>query len=117
MLQLRPDAHWQVPVFLTQGTDGTGVEDLAAAVDAHEEARRGRPEVDDGEGRTQEWYEILRDELSLRLERALDDDALATTAAQLRAGETDPYSAALATLADPRALARLLGATGEGDEE
>ncbi|MDG2304715.1 MAG: methylmalonyl Co-A mutase-associated GTPase MeaB [Candidatus Binatia bacterium] len=116
MLQLRPDANWQVPVLLTQGTDGTGVDELAAAIDAHEEARAKQPHVDDAEGRLQEWFEILRDELSLRLERALDSEALAATAQRLKAGDTDPYSAALETLADPSALARVLGVSDEEDE-
>ncbi len=115
MLQLRPDADWQVPVLLTQATDGSGVTELLDAVCAHEELREKQPVPDEGEARLQEWYEILRDELSLRLDRALDGETLAPTAEQLRRGETDPYSAALETLANPAALVRMLGAPGEDD--
>lgn len=116
MLQLRPDANWQVPVLLTQGTDGTGVEELVAAIEAHEGARAKQPEVEGAEARLQEWYEILRDELSLRLDRALDGNGLAPIAERLRSGETDPYSAALEALADPAALATVLRDSRDGDD-
>jgi hypothetical protein len=55
-----------------------------------------------------QWGEILRDEIGLRLDRALDTGALGGVAAALRSGDTDPYSAALEVLDDPERLARLL---------
>lgn len=116
MLQLRPDANWQVPVLLTQGTDGTGVEELVAAIQSHEAARATQPEVEGAEARLQEWYEILRDELSLRLDRALDGPGLTPIADRLRNGDTDPYSAALDALADPEALANVLRDPRDEDE-
>lgn len=118
MLQLRPDARWQVPVLLTQGTDGTGVDDVVDAMDGHADVRAGEPEREGAEMRLQEWYEVLRDELALRLDRALDGKSLAPIADRLRSGETDPYTAALATLDDPVALAQVLrDPRGEGDPE
>jgi len=116
-VQLRPDARWQAPVLLTQATDGTGVDDLLAAIDAHQAARTRRAAHEDEEARLQEWYEILRDELSLRLERAVAGEALRPMAERLRRGDIDPYSAALDTLADPAALERLLGERRDGGEE
>ena len=106
MLQLRPDGSWQVPVLLTQGTDGTGVSEVIESVDAHAAALEARSPAELAGARVQEWYEILRDELALRLDRALDGDALAATAERLRRGETDPYSAAPDALSDPVALVR-----------
>lgn len=113
MLQLRPDAAWQVPVLLTQGTDGSGVTELVDAMAAHGNAVG--PTALDAEGRVQEWYEILRDEISLRLDRALDGNALAGVTDDVRAGGSDPYAAALGVLADPAALARVLREGGSGE--
>lgn len=117
MLQLRPDARWEVPVLLTQGTDGTGVDEVLGAIDGHAEARAREPEQESAEMRLQEWYEILRDELSLRLDRALEGASLESTAGRLRSGETDPYTAALDVLADPDALAQVLRDPRGGDPE
>lgn len=108
MLQLRPDVDWSVPVLLTQGTDGTGVDDLIGALDRHREALAKKEGAGDPKARLQEWYEILRDELALRLDRALDGPALAETAARIEGGDLDPYSAALDILRDEEALARTL---------
>lgn len=108
MLQLRPEGSWRVPVLLTQATDGTGVAEVIEALEAHERARAAQAPPDASDARIQEWYEILRDELSLRLDRAIDGEELGATADRLRRGETDPYSAALETLSDRAALAAAL---------
>ncbi len=71
--------------------------------------------IDENEAsdRVHEWTEILRDELSLRLDRALAGDALAPIAGNLRAGGIDPYGAALEVLGDrERLLALLSGGRG-----
>ena len=114
MLQLRADSSWEVPVLLTQGTDGTGVGDLVGAIDQHQEVRASAKGDGAREGRVQEWYEILRDELALRLERAVASEELADLATRVGEGEIDPYSAALDVLADGRAVARLLSSTKPG---
>ena len=114
MLQLRADSSWEVPVLLTQGTDGTGVGDLVGAIDQHQEVRASAEGDGAREGRIQEWYEILRDELALRLERAVASEELADLATRVGEGEIDPYSAALDVLADGRAVARLLSSTKPG---
>jgi len=116
MLQLRPAEPWRVPVVLTRGVDGGGVEDLVAAIDRHAAARAARESSDDAESRLREWYEILRDELSLRLERALDGPVLAETAERVRHKGIDPYSAALDVLEDPLRLARTLVDPRRGNE-
>lgn len=117
MLHLRPDARWEVPVLLTQGTDGTGVDELIGSIEAHGAVRAEQPEAEAAEARLQEWYEILRDELALRLDRALEGATLASTAGRVRGGETDPYSAALDTLADPSLLAKVLQDPREDEDQ
>ncbi len=108
MLQLRTDSSWEVPVLLTQGTDGTGVGDLVGAIEQHQEGRAAVEGDGVQEGRIQEWYEILRDELALRLERAVESDELAGLSERVGAGQIDPYSAALEVLGDGAGVARLL---------
>ena len=108
MLQLKPSGGWRVPVLLTSGIDGDGVEELLGAAEEH---HRGRPPLtpaEQAEAWMQEWYEILCDEMALRLQRSTDDVALETTLERLRAGKIDPYSAAIETLESPDALGRLL---------
>ena len=83
----------------------------------HAEARAREPERESAEMRLQEWYEILRDELALRLDRALEGPGLESTAGRLRSGDTDPYTAALDVPADPAALARVLRDPRDGDSE
>jgi LAO/AO transport system kinase len=99
MLQLRPSVEWSVPVVLTEATASVGIENLAACIDEHLHTRGSR--VKDGpEARVAEWAEILRDELAIRLDRAIADGAFATIAEDVRSGRTDPYSGALGALDD-----------------
>ena len=109
MLELRPGATWKVPVLLTEGHTGKGVDELAARIDAHLATRppsRGDDEA--GAARVAEWAEIVRDELGIRLDRALGAGALPDVVADLRSGRTDPYSAAIAVLGDGDGVAALL---------
>ncbi|MEW6273071.1 MAG: methylmalonyl Co-A mutase-associated GTPase MeaB [Thermodesulfobacteriota bacterium] len=109
MLHLRPAAAWSVPVLLTEATANRGVEELVAQVKAHAEVRRAAQTAESGgRERVAEWTEILRDELALRLDRALAGGQLGGVAERLRAGTLDPYSAALEVLGDPEGVRRLL---------
>lgn len=114
MLHLRPAASWNVPVLLTEAVANKGIDDLVKQIEAHGATRRAsRTDENEASDRVHEWTEILRDELSLRLDRALAGDALAPIAGNLRAGGIDPYGAALEVLGDrERLLALLSGGRG-----
>ena len=85
---------WVAPVVRTVATSGTGIEELAAAIDrcesflaASEMGRRRRVE---------HWQtrlrEMLRDEMLRRIEQeSLGEAALAQYAEQVAAGQCDPY--------------------------
>ena len=109
MLQLRPGAAWDVPVLLTEASHDRGVDELAAAIDAH---RAHRAAQGNGRGaerhREQEFLDVLDGELRTRLERRLDGEAGALLA-RVRRGELDPYSATLELLRDRELLRRILG--------
>lgn len=107
MLQLRPAEGWKPPVFLTEATSGRGIEELCARIDEHLELARG--ERNAAEDRVAEWREIVRDEVATRLERTLARGEFADVVADLRAGRTDPYAAAVTVLAEDDALAHVLG--------
>ncbi|HEY8515770.1 MAG TPA: methylmalonyl Co-A mutase-associated GTPase MeaB [Candidatus Binatia bacterium] len=109
MLHLRPASDWNVPVLLTEATANRGIEELVAKVKAHAEVRRAGLTAESGaRERVTEWTEILRDELALRLDRALASGDLDGVKDRLRSGEVDPYTAALEVLGDPDRLKRLL---------
>jgi LAO/AO transport system kinase len=113
MLHLRPASAWSVPVLLTEATASKGIPELVEQIVAHDVARRAtRTAETTARERVAEWTEILRDELSQRLDRALANGALAAVADRLRDGEIDPYAAALEVLEDRARLVTLLG--GEG---
>ena len=115
MLHLRPAPGWTVPVLLTEATAGKGIEDLAARLEDHARARLVRRGAEsDAEDRVAEWNEVLRDEVLLRVDRALPDASLRALAARVRSGEIDPYTAALEALADPGIVARILLDPGRG---
>jgi LAO/AO transport system kinase len=107
MLQLRPSVDWKVPVVLTEATASVGIDDLAGCIDEH--LRTLASGATNGpEARVTEWAEILRDELAIRLDRAIADGAFATIADEVRSGRIDPYSAALGALGDQGRLMDLL---------
>jgi LAO/AO transport system kinase len=113
MLQLRPSSGWKVPVLLTQAHAPAGIEELAARIDEHL-ATRTRARDEGAAARVAEWTEIVRDELGARLDRALAAGALSGIVAELRAGRTDPYSAAAAVLADGERVAELIATPRRG---
>jgi len=113
MLHLRPPGAWTVPVLRTQATSGAGVAALAevlAARRAFVAADAGRPAREQAE-REAELLDVLGEELRARLGRALGtgNDGVRAIVDGVRAGTTDPYSAALRLLEDPAALVRLVG--------
>jgi LAO/AO transport system kinase len=110
MLQLRPSVDWKVPVLLTEAHTGKGIAELAARIDEHLAARRSARVDGAGAARVAEWAEIVRDELGVRLERALGGAAFAAVVEDLRSGRTDPYSAAVAVLSDGDRVAAALAA-------
>jgi LAO/AO transport system kinase len=114
MLQLRPTGGWPVPVLPTVAVDGTGIAELAAQLERHR-----RYLVESGEGarraaraRHDEFVAALRDELGRRLERALENGALAAVLEQVEHGEVDPQAALARILADHRLLDAVLAAPG-----
>jgi LAO/AO transport system kinase len=110
MLQLRPDTPWRVPVLLTEASRDRGVDDLMAAVDAHQthlaSATDSAAAVE--AQRTREFLEVLANELQARAERGAARH-LDAVLARVRTGAQDPYSAALEVLSDPARLGRILG--------
>lgn len=115
MLHLRPAASWNVPVLLTEAVASKGIDDLVKQVEAHGATRRAaRTEENEASDRVHEWTEIMRDELSLRLDRALAGDTLTPVAERLRTGGIDPYGAAIEVLEDRERLLALLGGGGRG---
>lgn len=110
MLHLRPAAAWNVPVLLTEATADRGIDQLAERIDAHQEVRRAShgPEAQARE-RLTEWGDVLRDEVSARLDRLLSSEAVAAIAARVQSGATDPYSATLEVISNPSLLSALLG--------
>jgi LAO/AO transport system kinase len=115
MLHLRPASAWSVPVLLTEASANKGIEELVKQVEAHGAARRAARTADnEARDRVAEWIEVLRDELSLRLDRALAGEALAPIAERVRSGAADPYGAALETLADHERMVALLSGVERG---
>lgn len=113
MLHLRPAAAWNVPVLLTEAVANKGIDDLVTQIEAHGATRRAsRTAESAARDRVVEWAEILRDELSQRLDRALAAKALSSIEDRLRAGDLDPYGAALAVLEDQERLRLLIGGAG-----
>jgi LAO/AO transport system kinase len=111
MLQLRPAAEWTVPVLLTVASDGKGIDELVAKVDAHhaylvasgEGARR------QAAGRRTDFARALRDEIDRRIARALTDGACAAVVDAVEQGSLDPYAAMRRVLADPGFAGVVLG--------
>ena len=103
MLQMRPTQGWTVPVLLTEGTSGKGVDELVESLAAHADSG-ATPQRRGGRG---EWQEVLREEILLRLERGIEA-AEGALAAEVERGEKDPYAAALEILDDADRVGKLL---------
>jgi len=115
MLHLRPAAAWNVPVLLTEATASRGIEELVQQIEAHGAARRAGETLEShARDRVGEWTEILRDELSQRLDRVLASGALGAASERVGAGKVDPYSAALEILEDRERMMSLLVGAGRG---
>ncbi len=110
MLHMRASTGWEVPVLLTEAAAGKGTAELLERIDAHGALASQR---DEATVREAEWRDILRDELSARLERTVGEGHLEGVARRVRTGEIDPYGAALESLADTDLLAHLLAAGRE----
>jgi len=92
-----------VPVLLTEGTSGKGVDELVESLAAHADSG-ATPQRRGGRG---EWQEVLREEILLRLERGIEA-AEGALAAEVERGEKDPYAAALEILDDADRVGKLL---------
>jgi putative protein kinase ArgK-like GTPase of G3E family len=104
-----------VPVLLTEAVANKGIDDLVTQIAAHGATRRAaRTAESEARDRVTEWAEILRDELSQRLDRALKGESLTAIESALRNGNVDPYGAALEVLDDRERLLALLGGAGLG---
>jgi LAO/AO transport system kinase len=112
MLHLRPGgAKWNVPVLLTVASEGRGIDELVAEIDAHhayldasgDGARRAAA------GRRTEFIRALHDEVGRRLERALAAEPAAAVVAAVEEGTLDPYVALRRVIADPSLAGALFG--------
>jgi LAO/AO transport system kinase len=113
MLHLRGSPGWEIPVLATQAAADVGVDAVLDAIARHraflatDAERAGRAH----ERREGELLDILDEELRRRLERGLGGatDGVRPLLDAVRAGDVDPYSAALRILEDGPTLERLLG--------
>jgi len=113
MLHLRPPAAWHVPVLLTEAVANKGIDDLVDKIAAHGATRKAaRTAESEASDRVHEWTEILRDELSLRLDRALAGGALSAITTKVATGSSDPYGAALEVFEERDRLLALLAGDG-----
>ena len=106
MLQLRPGRGWPVPVLLTTAADGTGIAALVEQLARHRSylAESGEGVRRAAAGRHHELLAALRDELNRRLERALNNGALAAVLAQVEHDALDPQAALARILGDRQLL-------------
>jgi LAO/AO transport system kinase len=117
MLQLRPsDDGWTVPVTLTVATDGRGIEELVAAIEAHRTFLRasGVLAARTARGRREEFLATLREEIGRRVDRSAERGGLAALVAQVQDGSLDPDGAVLRVLGDTQLLESML-VDGEGE--
>ena len=117
MLQLRPAAGWTVPVLLTVASDGKGIDELVAQVDAHHAylAASGEGARRQAAGRRTDFARALRDEIDRRIARALTDGACAAVVDAVEQGSLDPYAAMRRVLADPGFAGVVLGESSGGN--
>ena len=90
--------EWLPPVKLTAAHTGQGIEELWASLEEHRMYLEGSSNLDRrrGEHRTQEFLEVVEEELVRRLRHMVKTDpALLSRLEQIAAKEAEPYSAAL----------------------
>jgi len=112
MLQMRAAGGWQVPVLLTEATTGKGVGAVLNAILQHREFARtsGGSEAHRAAACQEEFLEVLREEISRRLEASLENGHFTSLLHQIQRGEIDPYTAALQMMEDEDSLRVLLRA-------
>ena len=100
---------WNVPVLMTSAREGSGVVELAAAVDQHRAHLSCRPEAEAFRcAYRQRWMrELILAELGSRVLRAASGPGAELYAA-VADGRLDPYAAAARVLADPELLRKFL---------
>lgn len=102
MLDLSVERPWRPPIVATVASDGTGVEQLWAAITEHRAHLESSGELADRRERRQddELRHILREQLEQRA-RTLEGGArFAEVREQLRARRIDPWAAAAAVVAE-----------------
>ncbi|HYF45756.1 MAG TPA: methylmalonyl Co-A mutase-associated GTPase MeaB, partial [Acidimicrobiales bacterium] len=95
MLDMTVGQDWRPPVVDTVATDGAGVDDLWAAVTAHQEAARasGRLERERAERVKVELRRILARRLIEEAERRADGEVFDRLCEQVVTGGVDPWEA------------------------
>jgi LAO/AO transport system kinase len=95
MLDMTVGHDWRPPVVDTVATDGTGVEDLWAAITAHQEDARssGRLERERADRVKVELRRILARRLIEAAEARADGEAFEALCDRVVAGEVDPWEA------------------------
>jgi LAO/AO transport system kinase len=113
MLQLRAASAWQIPVLLTEAAADVGTDAVLEALDRHRAFVVAAPDRVSRERlrREGELLDILDEELRRRLEHGLGSvaDGVRPLIDAVRAGDLDPYSAALRILDDAPTLESLIG--------
>jgi LAO/AO transport system kinase len=97
VLALGPVTDWKVPILKTEATEGTGVEELAAAIDAHHEhiAAAGTLEERRGRNLRNEVLGLAAVRLRRELERSLrGDPSVQELLDRVVRREVDPATAA-----------------------
>ena len=111
MLQLRAAGEWTVPVLLTEAAStGQGVAELLETILRHRALwlRTGRGEAHEAAARRDEFFAVLRDELTRRIESGAHAGRLHDLLQRVETGSVDPYRAALDVVADVDCLRSLL---------
>ncbi|MQF70037.1 methylmalonyl Co-A mutase-associated GTPase MeaB [SAR202 cluster bacterium AD-804-J14_MRT_500m] len=97
------DDSWIPPVVATDAVNGQGLDKLWAGISEHREyiSRTGKLESRRRARRSQEFFEVVEEELGRRIkERLHKDPEMRSLLNQVESGKQDPYSFALALLED-----------------
>jgi LAO/AO transport system kinase len=115
MLHMLPSEHgWQVPVLPTQANQDVGIDAVIAAIERHRAARAGASKEALRLARRREVYDIVEEELAVRLRQALEETAFESVLARVDRGEADPYGAETEILDDERLSSRLASQRRDG---